>query len=151
MSNTTSKAEKEYKEGENVLEGTLDISEARPRLKAKQTIRLEGLGKALTGLYFVDKVTHVFSRGSGYTQSIQVSKDGFGDSIKKGPVVARKPEVKPVVQSRTYTVVRGDNLWNISKKYYGNGNQWRKIYNANKKVIGSNPDLIFPGQKLKIP
>jgi nucleoid-associated protein YgaU len=33
----------------------------------------------------------------------------------------------------------------------GNGNQWKTIYEANRAVIGSNPDLIKPGQVLTIP
>lgn len=57
---------------------------------------------------------------------------------------------KPATTSRTYTVKRGDCLWNIAKKYYGKGNQYTKIYNANKDKI-KNPNLIYPGQVLTIP
>jgi len=59
-------------------------------------------------------------------------------------------EVKPEVI--LYTVVRGDNLWNIAKKpaHYGNGFAWPKIYNANRDQI-KNPDLIYPKQIFKIP
>lgn len=53
--------------------------------------------------------------------------------------------------NRSYTVVSGDCLWRIAKKYYGKGSEWRKIYDANKSVIGSNPNLIYPGQVLVIP
>lgn len=52
---------------------------------------------------------------------------------------------------KNVTVVAGDSLWNLAKKYYGNGAQYKKIYEANKAVIGSNPNLIKPGQKLVIP
>jgi len=52
---------------------------------------------------------------------------------------------------KTYTVVSGDCLWNIAKKFYGNGSQYAKIYEVNKKTIGSNPNLIYPGQVLTIP
>jgi nucleoid-associated protein YgaU len=51
---------------------------------------------------------------------------------------------------RTYTVVAGDSLSKISKKFYGSPNKWKQIFEANKDVI-KNPDLIHPGQKLKIP
>ena len=51
---------------------------------------------------------------------------------------------------RTYTVVAGDSLSKIAKKLYGNANQWRKIFEANQDQI-EDPDLIHPGQKLKIP
>jgi len=52
----------------------------------------------------------------------------------------------------TYTVTKGDNLWNISGKaqVFSNPYKWQSIYNANLDVI-SNPDLIYPGQRLTIP
>lgn len=52
--------------------------------------------------------------------------------------------------SRTYTVVKGDCLWNIAKKFYGSGAQYTKIYNANKDKI-KNPNLIYAGQVFVIP
>ena len=57
----------------------------------------------------------------------------------------------PVVDAaQTYTVVKGDNLSKIAKQFYGNANRWRDIFDANRDQI-SNPDLIRPGQVLKIP
>ena len=50
--------------------------------------------------------------------------------------------------SKTYTVKRGDTLSGIGSKY---GISWKKIYEANKSVIGSNPNRIYPGQTLTIP
>ena len=51
-----------------------------------------------------------------------------------------------------YTVVRGDNLWDISGKdsIYGNPYQWPLIYKANADQI-KDADLIFPGQVFSIP
>ncbi len=63
----------------------------------------------------------------------------------------KKKRDDPPSKPRTYTVKRGDTLWAISKKFYGSGSKWRTIYNANKGVIGGNPNLIFPGQVLVIP
>lgn len=51
----------------------------------------------------------------------------------------------------TYTVVRGDCLWNIAKKFLGSGSRYMEIYNANKSTIGSNPSLIYAGQVFTIP
>jgi nucleoid-associated protein YgaU len=34
---------------------------------------------------------------------------------------------------------------------YGDAQQWRRIYEANREVVGGNPDLIHPGQVLKLP
>lgn len=53
--------------------------------------------------------------------------------------------------AQSYTVVKGDCLYNIAKKFYGNGSKYTVIYNANKSVIGGNPNLIYPGQVLTIP
>ena len=53
-------------------------------------------------------------------------------------------------QTKTYTVKKGDTLWGIAKKYYGNGAQYTKIYNANKGKI-KNPNLIYVGQVFTIP
>jgi LysM repeat protein len=48
----------------------------------------------------------------------------------------------------TYTVKSGDSLSAIGKRH---GVAWRDIHEANRDVIGDNPDLIKPGQKLRIP
>ncbi|MFV0519799.1 MAG: LysM peptidoglycan-binding domain-containing protein [Lachnospirales bacterium] len=49
-----------------------------------------------------------------------------------------------------YTVVSGDNLWNIAKKRYGDGSKYTIILEANKDKI-SNPNLIYPNTILNIP
>ena len=51
---------------------------------------------------------------------------------------------------KTHTVLSGDNLSKIARKYYGKPD-WQKIYNANVNVIGKNPNIIYAGQVLKIP
>ncbi|MBI2350331.1 MAG: LysM peptidoglycan-binding domain-containing protein, partial [Deltaproteobacteria bacterium] len=57
-----------------------------------------------------------------------------------------KESAEPVI----YKVKRGDSLWRLAKKFYGDPNLWKKIYDANKGVI-KNPNRIYPGQTLKIP
>lgn len=79
-------------------------------------------------------------------------------TVTKPAAAARKPTIKEEKKRETsskpktksYTVKKGDCLWNIAKKYYGNGVQYTKIYNANKGKI-KNPNLIYPGQVLTIP
>ena len=51
---------------------------------------------------------------------------------------------------RTYVVAKGDSLSAIAKREYGDAKEWRRIYDANKDVI-KDPDLIYPGQTLRLP
>lgn len=66
----------------NILRGSLSVV-PNPNYRAKKTVLLQYLGKNVTGLYFVDSVVHTFSSG-GYSQTIDVSKTGFKESIKEG-------------------------------------------------------------------
>ena len=50
-----------------------------------------------------------------------------------------------------YTVQSGDSLSTISRRFYGDGNAYPKIYYSNLQTIGPNPSLIRPGQKLYLP
>lgn len=54
------------------------------------------------------------------------------------------------VQQQTYTVASGDCLYNIAKNCLGSGSRYTEIYNLNKDKIKS-PNLIYPGQVLKLP
>ncbi len=58
------------------------------------------------------------------------------------------PEV--VVEVEYYTIVSGDSLSKIAKKFYGNAMDYPKLFEANKEVI-KDPDLIYPGQKIRVP
>lgn len=57
---------------------------------------------------------------------------------------------KPQPAPRYHTVLKGETLSSISRKYYGTPNHWQLIYKANTSII-SNPDVITPGQRLLIP
>jgi nucleoid-associated protein YgaU len=67
-----------------------------------------------------------------------------GSSTAPAPARPAAPEPK------TYTVAAGDSLSKIAKSVYGDAKQWKKIFEANQDQI-VNPDLIHPGQVLKIP
>lgn len=51
---------------------------------------------------------------------------------------------------RSHTVVSGDTLWGIALKFYGNGTEWPKIFDANRGEI-QDPHWIFPGEVFVIP
>jgi hypothetical protein len=65
---------------------------------------------------------------------------------------------KEKVQSKTYVIKSGDSLWSIAQdQIVGKDasigeidNAWRKIWRANKDVIGNNPSLIRPGQEINL-
>jgi len=61
-------------------------------------------------------------------------------------LVAPEPEAK----TEFYTIQKGDSLWKIAKKYYGDGNKYPKLFEANREVI-KDPDKIYPGQQIRIP
>jgi nucleoid-associated protein YgaU len=76
-------------------------------------------------------------------------KPDFSDVVAGGSSTA--PSAEPVAPAeQTYTVVSGDSLSKIAKKHYGDANKWHRIFDANRDII-KNPDLIHPGQVLKIP
>jgi nucleoid-associated protein YgaU len=52
---------------------------------------------------------------------------------------------------KTHVVKSGDTLTGLAKKYYGDPNKYMIIYEANKEVIGDDPDLIIDGTELIIP
>jgi len=53
-------------------------------------------------------------------------------------------------EAKYYTVVSGDNLSKIAKAQYGDANKYMTIFEANKPML-SDPNKIYPGQKLRIP
>ncbi|WP_149823917.1 transglycosylase family protein [Streptomyces tailanensis] len=63
-----------------------------------------------------------------------------------------KPQTTPQSQAgkvEMYTVVRGDTLSEVADSREVKGG-WRGLYEANRKTIGSDPDLIVPGQRLSL-
>ncbi len=56
----------------------------------------------------------------------------------------------PADASKMYTVKSGDSLSAISQQFYGDANRYNEIFEANRPML-SDPNLIYPGQVLRIP
>ena len=153
----TGSAEKEYNNIEfNTLTGSLNYISTNKtiKLKAGDTVTIQGIGKYLSGDYYVQDVTRSIS-ASGYSHSATLLKTDMGNSLKLKADDTNKKETTPVASTettpqRTYTVKKGDCLWNIAKQFYGKGSEYTKIFDANTNQI-VNPNLIYVGQVLVIP
>ncbi len=68
------------------------------------------------------------------------------------PATPEQPGVaEPQPAAASYVVQAGDTLSAIAKRTLGDGNRWREIYDLNRDVIGSNPNLIHAGRTLALP
>lgn len=66
------------------------------------------------------------------------------------PVVFGAALVSPYGGFSVHTVAAGDTLWAIADAFYGDGALWPRLYEANRDIL-TNPDLIYPGQELRVP
>ncbi len=101
------------------------------------------------------------SRNSGAAASPDFSNvQGHVDTVP-GSADARSPEFSNVqghadtvpaagAAGGTYTVQAGDTLSHIAQKHYGKASRWHAIFDANRDQL-DDPDLIRPGQVLKLP
>ena len=88
----------------------------------------------------VDKIQEAKERTEKMKKETAAKANAMAAQRKKDELAVKK-----------HVVAAGDTLSAISKKYYDDANQYMKIYEANKDVIGSDPNMIKPGQELVIP
>ena len=81
---------------------------------------------------------------------------GAGSAISDAPqesppARAKEPTPAPVPSVRHHTVARGDTLFSLAQRYYGNRSRWRDIFAANRDVLASESSPLKIGAELKIP
>lgn len=69
--------------------------------------------------------------------------------VEEEPVTTEAPK-KEIQTGSAVIIRRGDNLWRVARRNYGAGIRYTTIFDANRDQV-RNPDLIYPGQVLKIP
>ena len=137
----------------------------RQKKEPVRFIASNGIGDDINTLILIEELTITEKAGEEGDKYVSFKLLEYREYGKKSVVVVQSqsnkatvatvkkesttPKVNPK-SNRVYVVRRGDTLWAIAKKYYGNGAQYPKIYNANRNII-KNPNLIYPGQKLVIP
>jgi hypothetical protein len=62
-----------------------------------------------------------------------------------------RPHGRPAAEPDRVTVRPGDTLWEIAAEHLGHGERWPEIYALNRAVVGADPDLIQPAQRLRLP
>lgn len=120
-------AEKQYKSGYNWV----DIA---------RTNKLSNPGMIKIGQKL--KLPNVEQKIATITEKPETKSD------TKGGVAQEKPEDTKKITGDSYKIVKGDTLWDIAVRAYGDGYQWSKIASTNNLP---NPDLIHTGNTLKIP
>lgn len=136
----------------NILTGDLSFIPDKNtiKIKAGDTITLDGLGKYLSGDYYVQDVTRSIS-SSGYSHTATLIKTDFGSTLKtSNSGSASAKETAPVEStavdntntSKTHTLKKGQTLWGLAVIYYGTGSLYTKIAEANN---------ITPEQFTKLP
>ena len=144
-------AQKEYIEVEfNTLTGdlTLTSTEKSIRIKVNDTIKVEGLGKYLSGLYFVTSIKRTLNKDSGYTHTLSLLKNGFGSSLKKAqePVETRKAEVpKPSPEIKV-----GDSVKIVGDAVYSNAHDGVKVPEWVKKKTLTVDGISKDGTRVRL-
>lgn len=85
---------------------------------------------------------------SAWEKAILMAGNVFGISEVKADELEMEDDSAPAAVY--YTIVKGDTLWAIATEHLGSGAKYPEIFEANREVI-KDPDLIFPGQKIRIP
>jgi LysM repeat protein len=145
------------------------------------TLRVHGEGKYRVGQrllydereYYIESVSHSFVVLNDWTTTLTVSR---GDSVSEykantfaSSTIVGSSNKSSTIQSSVnnngseagiyHKVVSGDSLWNIAKKYYGDGEEYIKIYEANKQTLIARDSrnekekgkYIYIGQVLFVP
>lgn len=130
---TKSSADKEYREIEyNTLTGELSVIPCSDTIKIRvgNTVKVKGIGKYLSGLYFVTNIKRTIS-GDGYSQTLTLIKTGFGDSLKQA-----QSDTPETVKPRESEVEKNSSPFNVGDKV---------------KIVGDSATYANASDGVKVP
>lgn len=114
---------------------------------SEEIVKEEPKEVQIEGRYIVksgDTLSGIASKyGTTYQELARINNIANPNVIYPGQVI----KINGGTVEKIYTVKSGDTLSGIANKY---GTTWQNIYNNNRDIIGSNPNLIKPGQILKV-
>ena len=119
-------------------------------IQTAKNFRMDGSAQDRDGkLHFSGTVASEAEKNAIW-DAIKTVADWRNDVVADIKVVPKPGVGAPVSSMKTYTVKKGDTLSKIAKEYLGDANDYMRIFDANKDQL-TDPDMIKPGQVLKIP
>ena len=119
-------------------------------IQTAKNFRMDGSAQERDGkLHFSGTVASEAEKNAIW-DAIKTIPDWRNDVVADIKVVPKPGVSAPVSSMKTYTVKKGDTLSKIAKEYLGDANDYMRIFDANKDQL-TDPDMIKPGQVLKIP
>ena len=128
-------------------------------VQTAKSLRMEGSADERDGKLYFNGTVNSEDEKNQIWNAIKSVPDWQKDVVADIRVTAAAKQQQPAAQGTTgtqtapmttYTVQSGDTLSAIAKRFLGNANDYMEIFNANRDQL-SDPDMIKPGQVLKIP
>lgn len=130
-------------------------------IQVAKSLRMQGSAEERGGKLHFDGVVGSEDEKNQIWNAIKSVPDWRNEVVADIRVTPRAPGAEaagtgaggataPASAATTYTVKPGDTLSKIAKEHLGNANEYMAIFNANKDQL-QDPDMIRPGQTLKIP
>lgn len=127
-------------------------AEAADNIKQHLEVKLSGIHNV--ACEFDDGVATISGQCDNQAirdQAILIAGNVKGvEKVVADGLTAPEPPPEEVSKDEFYEIVSGDTLGAIAKRYYGKASAYMRIFEANREII-SDPNKIYPGQKIRIP